>query len=175
MPATLTLSAAHRLLAVTLLGFASGLPLALTGQAMQAWLTADGVDLATIGFLSLVGLPYTFKFLWAPLMDRFDLPLLGRRRGWLVLTQLALAAALLALSAASPQASIRVFALLAVTVAFVSASQDVVVDAYRTDLLPARERGLGASLNVMGYRLAMIVSGGLALIWTDTAQGGGWD
>jgi PAT family beta-lactamase induction signal transducer AmpG len=133
------------------------------------------VDLATIGFLSLVGLPYTFKFLWAPLMDRFDLPLLGRRRGWLVLTQLALAAALLALSAASPQESIRVFALLAVTVAFVSASQDVVVDAYRTDLLPARERGLGASLNVMGYRLAMIVSGGLALIWTDAAQGGGWD
>jgi PAT family beta-lactamase induction signal transducer AmpG len=175
MPATLTLSAAHRLLAVTLLGFASGLPLALTGQAMQAWLTADGIDLATIGFLSLVGLPYTFKFLWAPLMDRFDLPLLGRRRGWLVLTQLALAAALLALSAASPQASIRVFALLAVTVAFVSASQDVVVDAYRTDLLPARERGLGASLNVMGYRLAMIVSGGLALIWTDAAQGSGWD
>ena len=175
MPAALTLAAAHRLLAVTVLGFASGLPLALTGQAMQAWLTADGVDLATIGFLSLVGLPYTFKFLWAPLMDRFDLPLLGRRRGWLVLTQLALAAALLALSAASPQASIRVFALLAVTVAFVSASQDVVVDAYRTDLLPARERGLGASLNVMGYRLAMIVSGGLALIWTDTAQGGGWD
>jgi PAT family beta-lactamase induction signal transducer AmpG len=175
MPAIPTLAAAHRLLAVTVLGFASGLPLALTGQAMQAWLTADGVDLATIGFLSLVGLPYTFKFLWAPLMDRFDLPLLGRRRGWLVLTQLALAAALLALSAASPQASIRVFALLAVTVAFVSASQDVVVDAYRTDLLPARERGLGASLNVMGYRLAMIVSGGLALIWTDAAQGGGWD
>ena len=175
MPAIPTLAAAHRLLAVTVLGFASGLPLALTGQAMQAWLTADGIDLATIGFLSLVGLPYTFKFLWAPLMDRFDLPLLGRRRGWLVLTQLALAAALLALSAASPQASIRVFALLAVTVAFVSASQDVVVDAYRTDLLPARERGLGASLNVMGYRLAMIVSGGLALIWTDAAQGGGWD
>ncbi len=175
MPAVPALAAAHRLLAVTVLGFASGLPLALTGQAMQAWLTADGVDLATIGFLSLVGLPYTFKFLWAPLMDRFDLPLLGRRRGWLVLTQLALAAALLALSTASPQESIRVFALLAVTVAFVSASQDVVVDAYRTDLLPARERGLGASLNVMGYRLAMIVSGGLALIWTDAAQGGGWD
>ena len=93
-----SLSAFHRLLAVTLLGFASGLPLALTGQAMQAWLTADGIDLATIGFLSLVGLPYTFKFLWAPLMDRLDLPGLGRRRGWLVLTQLALAGALLALS-----------------------------------------------------------------------------
>jgi PAT family beta-lactamase induction signal transducer AmpG len=170
-------AALHRLAVVTLLGFASGLPLALTGQAMQAWLTADGVDIATIGFLSLVGLPYTFKFLWAPLMDRFELPGLGRRRGWLVLTQLALAGTLYALASTSPSDSIRVFALLAVAVAFVSASQDVVIDAYRTDVLPKPERGLGASLNVMGYRLAMIVSGGLALIWTDPAQQagtGGW-
>ena len=168
------LAALHRLVVVSVLGFASGLPLALTGQALQAWMTADGIDIATIGFLSLVGLPYTFKFLWAPLMDRFDLPWLGRRRGWLVLTQLALAGALWALAATGPAASIRVFALLAVAVAFVSASQDVVIDAYRTDLLPQRERGLGASVNVMGYRLAMIVSGGLALIWTDPAQLGAW-
>ncbi|RVT52902.1 MFS transporter [Rubrivivax albus] len=171
-------AALHRLLVVTVLGFASGLPLALTGQALQAWLTLEGIDIATIGFLSLVGLPYTFKFLWAPLMDRFDLPWLGRRRGWLVLTQLTLAGALAALAATSPADSIRVFALLAVAVAFMSASQDVVIDAYRTDLLPPAERGLGASLNVMGYRLAMIVSGGVALIWTDPAQlaagGGGW-
>ncbi len=167
-------AALHRLLVVTVLGFASGLPLALTGQALQAWLTLEGLDIATIGFLSLVGLPYTFKFLWAPLMDRFDLPLLGRRRGWLVATQLALAGALAALAATSPSDSIRVFALLAVAVAFMSASQDVVIDAYRTDLLPPAERGLGASLNVMGYRLAMIVSGGVALIWTDPAQQGGW-
>ena len=175
MPKLPPLAALHRLAAVTLLGFASGLPLALTGQAMQAWLTVDGIDLATIGFLSLVGLPYTFKFLWAPLMDRFELPLLGRRRGWLVLTQLALAGALLALAAREPKAGIRLFALLAVLVAFLSASQDVVVDAYRTDLLPAAERGMGASLGVMGYRLAMILSGGIALIWTDPNQGGGWD
>ncbi len=168
------LAALHRLAAVTVLGFASGLPLALTGQALQAWLTVSGVDLATIGFLSLVGLPYTFKFLWAPLMDRFELPLLGRRRGWLVLTQLALAGALLALAATSPSGSLRAFATLAVAVAFISASQDVVVDAYRTDLLAPAERGMGASLGVMGYRLAMILSGGIALIWTDPAQGGGW-
>jgi PAT family beta-lactamase induction signal transducer AmpG len=168
------LTAAWRLAVVTLLGFASGLPLALTGQAMQAWLTVDGLDLAAIGFLSLVGLPYTFKFLWAPLMDRFDLPGLGRRRGWLVLTQVLLAVVLFALSLTSPRESIRLFALLAVTVAFFSASQDVVIDAYRTDLLPHAERGLGASLNVMGYRLAMILSGGIALIWTDPNQGGGW-
>ena len=174
-PQPLRLSALHRLAAVTLLGFASGVPLALTGQAMQAWLTVDGIDLATIGFLSLVGLPYTFKFLWAPLMDRFELPLLGRRRGWLVLTQLALAAVLLAMAASPPKESIRVFALLAVLLAFVSASQDVVVDAYRTDVLPPPERGMGASLGVMGYRLAMILSGGIAFIWTDPNQGGGWD
>ncbi len=177
--------AAHRAVAlwraavVTLLGFASGLPLALTGQAMQAWLSAEHVDIATIGFLSLVGLPYTFKFLWAPLMDRFEPPLLrrwlGRRRGWLVLTQAALAGALALLAGTSPTGATKAFALLAVAVAFLSASQDVVIDAYRTDVLPARERGLGASLNVLGYRLAMIVSGGLALIWTDAAQGGGMD
>jgi PAT family beta-lactamase induction signal transducer AmpG len=164
----------HRLIAVTVLGFASGLPLALTGQAMQAWLSMEGLDLATIGFLSLVGLPYTFKFLWAPLMDRFELPGLGRRRGWLVLTQALLAGVLLLLAATSPSDATRAFALLAVAVAFIAASQDVVIDAYRTDLLPAAERGLGASLNVLGYRLAMILSGGIALIWTDPAQGGGW-
>ena len=160
---------------VGLLGFASGLPLALTGQALQAWLSTEGVDIATIGFLSLVGLPYTFKFLWAPLMDRFELwPALGRRRGWLVLTQLALAGALWALSTTPPRGALPVFALLAVVVAFVSASQDVVIDAYRTDLLAPAQRGLGASLSVLGYRLAMILSGGVALIWTDAAQGSGW-
>ena len=169
------LTALHRLLVVAVLGFASGLPLALTGQALQAWLSVEGLDVATIGFLSLVGLPYTFKFLWAPLMDRFELlPALGRRRGWLVATQLALAGALWLLSSVSPSGALQVFALLAVAVAFVSASQDVVIDAYRTDLLPAPERGLGSSLNVLGYRLAMIVSGGVALIWTDAAAGSGW-
>ena len=168
------LAALHRLVVVVMLGFASGLPLALTGQAMQAWLSVSGVDIATIGFLSAVGLPYTFKFLWAPLMDRFELPWFGRRRGWLVLTQLGLAGALVALAATSPTEATRSFALLAVLVAFVSASQDVVVDAYRTDLLPPRERGLGSSVYVLGYRLAMILSGGIAFIWVDPSQGGGW-
>src|SRR5450631_3710177 len=100
------LERAGRLGAVAVLGFASGLPLALTGQAMQAWLSADGIDIATIGFLSLVGLPYTFKFLWAPLMDRFELPWLGRRRGWLVVTQLSLAVALWALAGVSPASAL---------------------------------------------------------------------
>ena len=167
-------AALHRLLVVTVLGFASGLPLALTGQAMQAWLSVSGVDIATIGFLSLVGLPYTFKFLWAPLMDRFELPGLGRRRGWLVLTQLALAATLAWMAATSPTSATRAFALIAVLVAFISASQDIVIDAYRTNLLPPSERGLGSSSLVLGYRLAMILSGGVAFIWVDPAQGGGW-
>ena len=154
-------TAVHRLFAVTVLGFASGLPLALTGQAMQAWLTADGIDIATIGFLSLVGLPYTFKFLWAPLMDRFEPPWLGRRRGWLVLTQLALAAALFWMAATPPASALGAFALIAGLVAWLSASQDVVVDAYRTDILASAERGFGSSLFVLGYRLAMILSGQL--------------
>ncbi|MBC7469559.1 MAG: MFS transporter [Ramlibacter sp.] len=166
--------AVHRLAVVTVLGFASGLPLALTGQAMQAWLSISGVDIATIGFLSLVGLPYTFKFLWAPLMDRFELPWLGRRRGWLVLTQLALAASLWWMAGTSPTGAPRAFAVIAVLVAFISASQDIVIDAYRTNLLPASERGLGSSSLVLGYRVAMILSGGVAFIWVDPAQGGGW-
>ena len=111
------LAAAHRFIVVTVLGFASGLPLALTGQAMQAWLSMEGLDVATIGFLSLVGLPYTFKFLWAPLMDRFDLPWLGRRRGWLVATQLLLALLLFFLAGISPKGATQAFALLGVAVA----------------------------------------------------------
>lgn len=163
-----------RLLAVLILGFASGLPLALTGTALQAWLTIDNIDIATIGFFSLVGLPYTFKFLWAPLMDRFEPPFLGRRRGWLVLTQLSIAGALLLMSTMSPSQNTQVFALFAVLVAFLSASQDVVIDAYRTDVLVPTERGLGSSLNVFGYRLAMIISGGVAFIWADPVNGNGW-
>ncbi|WP_184034775.1 AmpG family muropeptide MFS transporter [Chitinivorax tropicus] len=168
------LAAFHRMSIIFLLGFASGLPIALTGQAMQAWLTLDGIDIATIGFLSLVGLPYTFKFLWAPLMDRFEPPFLGRRRGWLVLTQLALAGTLAWMAANPPKADTTLFALIALGVAFLSASQDVVIDAYRTDVLKPNERGLGSSLSVFGYRLAMILSGGISLIWVDSAQGFGW-
>lgn len=162
-----SLTAFHRLFAVLVLGFASGLPLSLTGQAMQAWLTIEGVDIATIGFLGLVGVPYTFKFLWAPLMDRFEPPLLGRRKGWLVVTQLVMAATLWWMSGLSPKDAPLAFAGVAVLVAFLSASQDVVIDAYRTDVLAAHERGLGGSLAVFGYRVGMILSGGIALIWAE--------
>ena len=170
LPAGTRLGRAWRLAAILVLGFASGLPLALTGQAMQAWLTVDGIDLATIGFFGLVGIPYTFKFLWAPLRDRFEPPFLGRRRGWLVLTQLALGGLLWLMSGLSPATAPQLFALAALAVAFLAASQDVVVDAYRTDLLPEAERGLGASVHVFAYRLAMILSGGISLIWAGQWQ-----
>jgi len=160
----------RRLVVILLLGFASGLPLALTGGAMQAWLTVDGLDLVTLGFLSLIGIPYTFKFLWAPLIDRFDLPLLGRRRGWIVAMLFALALALLFMSTLSPARNLGLFAAVAVLVACLSATLDVVIDAYRTDLLAPAERGLGGSLTVLGYRLAMVLSGGITLIWAEQWQ-----
>lgn len=160
-------------LAILILGFASGLPLALTGQSLQAWLTTDGVDISTIGFFTLVGLPYTFKFLWAPLMDRFELPFFGRRKGWLVVTQLSLAGSMFLISFFKPSESAQAVALVAVLIAFFSASQDVVIDAYRTDVLDSQERGFGSSLTVFGYRLAMILSGGIAFVWADTVSGNG--
>lgn len=163
----------HRLVAILLLGFASGLPLALTGQALQAWLTTDGVAVSTIGFLALVGIPYTFKFLWAPLMDRFEPPWLGRRRGWLVICQLLLALSLYLISSLTFKNNAAVFAGIALLIAFLSASQDIVIDAYRTDLLRAEERGMGASMSVLGYRIGMIASGGIALIWAEQWQSWG--
>lgn len=161
-------------LMILILGFASGLPLALTGTSMQAWLTGDNIDIATIGFFSLVGLPYTFKFLWAPLMDRFEPPVFGRRRGWLVLSQLAICLTLAVMSRIAPAVNTMLFAWCAISIAFLSASQDVVIDAYRTDSLEPSERGLGSSLTVFGYRLAMILSGGIAFVWADSATGNGW-
>lgn len=153
------------------LGFASGLPLALTGGTLQAWLASSGIDTGTIALFSLVGLPYALKFIWSPLMDRFVLPFLGRRRGWMVLTQCLLVALIGMLALLAPQRSVFVIGVLALTVAFCSASQDIAVDAYRADLLEPEERGFGAGLSVAGYRLAMLVSGGLALIIADHA---GW-
>jgi PAT family beta-lactamase induction signal transducer AmpG len=161
-----------RIAAMLGLGFASGLPLALSSGTLQAWLTVEGIDIKTIGFFALAGLPYTFKFVWAPLLDRFEPPWLGRRRAWLLITQLLLAAACWTMAAFDPKTSIVALGVLAVAVAFLSASQDVVFDAYRADLLAPAERGAGAAVSVLGYRLAMLVSGGLALILAD--QWLGW-
>ncbi|NJD88496.1 MAG: MFS transporter [Betaproteobacteria bacterium] len=154
----------RRLAVILLLGFSSGLPLALTGGTLQAWMTVEGVDLSTIGIFTLVGLPYTWKFLWAPMMDRYVPPFLGRRRGWLLVTQLALAALIAAMAFASPKADLAWLAFLAVAVAFASASQDIVFDAYRTDVARPEQRGLAAAFTVVGYRVAMLTSGAAALV-----------
>ena len=156
-----------RVVTVLFLGFSSGLPLALSGGTLQAWLTIEDVDIKTIGLFSLVGLPYTLKFLWSPLMDRFVVPIFGRRRGWIVLSQLALIGLILGMSVTSPQNGLWFLALLAFCLTFVSASQDVAIDAYRTEVLRERERGMGAAVSVTGYRIAMLVSGALALILSE--------
>jgi PAT family beta-lactamase induction signal transducer AmpG len=161
----------RRLAVILLLGFSSGLPLALTGGTLQAWMTVEGVDLSTIGIFTLVGSPYIWKFLWAPAMDRFVPPFLGRRRGWLVLTQFALAGGIAAMAFLSPRSDLVAIAWLALFVAFASASQDIVVDAYRTDVASREQRGPAGALGVVGFRLAMLVSGALALL---LVAGSGW-
>lgn len=154
-----------------LLGFASGLPLALTSGTLQAWMTVENLDLKTIGIFSLVGQAYVFKFLWSPMMDRYTPSFFGRRRGWLLITQLLLVAAIFAMGYMDPTRDLFWLAWLAVLIAFASASQDIVFDAYKTDLLSAQERGNGAAVSVLGYRLAMLVSGGLALWLADRYLG----
>jgi len=156
------------MLLCVLLGFSSGLPLYVLVQLLPAWLRDSGVDLATIGLMSLVSLPYTWKFLWAPLMDRLKpIPGLGRRRGWALVTQLALAACLAGFSALDGAADVATIAMLAGAVAFWSASQDIVLDAYRRELLPDAELGLGNSIFVNAYRLSSLIPGSLALILAE--------
>lgn len=155
-----------------LLGFSSGLPLALTAGTLQAWLAADNVDIVAIGWFALVGQPYTYKFLWAPVMDRYAPPFLGRRRGWLLITQLLLVAAIAFMGTLNPADSAWLLGAAALSVAFLSASQDIVFDALRADWLEREERGAGAAVSVLGYRVAMLVSGAGALILAD--QWLGW-
>lgn len=157
-----------RMLVALLMGFASGLPLLLTGSVLQAWLKDGGVDLASIGVFALAGLPYTLKFLWSPLFDRYAPPLFGRRRGWLLIIQPALAVALFALSFAHPATGQLLWiSAAALLVAFFSATQDIVVDAYRRESLTDDELGLGSALYVNGYRIGMLLAGGGGLILAD--------
>ena len=161
----------RRIGATLLLGFSSGLPLALSGSTLQTWLATLHVDITAIAAFSLAGLPYSLKFLWAPFMDRYMPPFMGRRRGWILLAQLTLAALLAVMAVTDPLTAMPRLVLLALLLAFISASQDIVYDAYRTDLLPPVERGLGAAVTVGGYRMAMIVSGALVLVLSDRV---GW-
>ena len=164
-----------RVLIVLFLGFSSGLPLALSGSTLAVWLTETGIDLGTIGLFSLVGLPYTFKFLWAPLVDALDVPvltrLLGRRRGWLVFTQLLLIAAIVLLGLCDPARSLPLIVFGAVLVATASATQDIVVDAFRVESLETSEQGAGMAGYVAAYRIGMLVSGAgvlLVVAWLES-------
>lgn len=154
----------RRMAIVFLTGFSSGLPLALTGSTLKAWMRNLGLDLTTIQVFSLVGLPYTLKFLWAPLMDRYVPPFLGRRRGWMLLTQVLLATFIAAIGFFNPVDSLGLVTILAVGIAFFSSSQDIAIDAYRTEILHKDEFGAGAGVNTAAYRIAMQISGALALI-----------
>lgn len=156
-----------RMLVALLMGFSSGLPLLLTGSVLQAWMTDEGVDLGTIGLFALVGLPYTLKFLWAPLTDRYCFPFFGRRRGWLITIQLVLALSIAGLGWTQPAQSPFTVAVVAWLLAFFSASQDIVIDAYRREALADNELGLGSALYVNGYRIGMLLASGGGLIMAD--------
>lgn len=158
-----------KMAAILVLGVASGLPLYLTGtgRTLQAWMTMEGVDLTTIGIFSLVALPYSFKWVWAPLLDRYVPPFLGRRRGWLLIMQVLLTLAIGWMAFRNPRAGLQLLAINAVLIAFFSATFDVVNDAYKIDVLKEREMGGGAAMYVLGYRIAMLVTGSLALMLAD--------
>ena len=157
----------RRVLSLLFLGFSSGLPLALTFGTLSVWLAEVGVSKTTIGLFALMGTPYIFKFVWAPLVDRMPVPYLtrrlGRRRGWAILTQLALMVTITAMGATDPRTHAGLTALFAFAVAFWSASQDIVIDAYRVEILEERQYGAGAATIVLGYRIGMLVSGAGAL------------
>lgn len=157
----------RRMLTAFIMGYACGLPYDLTKSVLKAWMSDQGIDLAVIGLFTLVGLPYALKFLWAPLLDRFTFSALGRRRGWMLLFQIALIIAVLGMSTGSPAANPWMMALAAFLVTFFSASQDIVVDAYRREDLADAELGLGSSLYFYGYRIGMLVAGSGGLILAD--------
>ena len=157
----------RRMLICIFTGFTSGLPLYIIFSMIPAWLRTEGVDLGTIGLFALIQIPYTWKFFWAPFMDRFAPPFLGRRRGWLLITQVFLLIFIAGLGMFSPVQDIWTIAYLCTAVAFFSASQDVVIDAYRREILPDEELGLGNSIHVNAYRVSGLIPGSLALILAD--------
>src|SRR6187402_3164549 len=159
---TLAVYLQPRVLIVLFLGFSAGLPLALSGSTLLVWMREAGVDLGTIGLFAIVGTPYTIKFLWAPLVDALDVPwlsrLLGRRRGWLVLSQLMLFVAIVLLSLCNPRSGPLLAIIAAILVATASATQDIVIDAFRVESLPENEQAAGMASYVAAYRVANLVS-----------------
>ena len=157
----------RRMLICIFTGFSSGLPLYILINLIPAWLRTEHVDLKAIGLFALIQLPFTWKFLWSPLLDRYAIPLLGRRRGWMLITQLLLLVSIPLFGTLDPQLNLWTIAYLATAVAFFSATQDIVLDAYRRELLPDPELGLGNSIFVQAYRVASLIPGALSLILAD--------
>jgi len=157
----------RKIAAILVLGFSSGLPLYLTNRTLQAWLTVEGVNLTAIGFFGLISLPYSLKFLWSPVIDRFSFPFLGRRKGWLLVTQLALTVAFAAMALERPARALNLVALNVLLIAFFSATQDITVDAYRADIFDVDEMGAGAGAYGFGYRMGMLAAGAGALMLAD--------
>lgn len=157
----------RRMLICVFTGFSSGLPLYLLFNLLPAWQRSEHVDLKTIGLFALIQFPYTWKFLWSPLLDRYVLPLLGRRRGWMLLTQIGLLLVIASMGAFSPQSDLHTIAWIATLLAFLSATQDIVLDAYRRELLSDAELGLGNAVHVNAYRVAGLIPGSLSLILAD--------
>jgi PAT family beta-lactamase induction signal transducer AmpG len=157
----------RRMLICVFTGFTSGLPLYVLFQLVPGWLRVEGVGLAEIGFFALVQIPYTWKFLWSPFMDRYTLPFLGHRRGWMLLTQVLLLLSMAGMGFIKPDLNLWTIAYLSAAVAFFSASQDIVLDAYRRELLPDVELGLGNSIHVQAYRFSGLVPGALGFILAD--------
>jgi MFS transporter, PAT family, beta-lactamase induction signal transducer AmpG len=157
----------RRMLICVFTGFSSGLPLYLLINLLPAWLRSEQVDLKSIGLFALIQLPYTWKFLWSPLLDRYAFPVLGRRRGWMLVTQLLLIASIPLFGELHPRQDLWTIAYLAAAVAFFSASQDIVLDAFRREILPDVELGLGNAIYVNAYRISSLVPGALALILAD--------
>jgi PAT family beta-lactamase induction signal transducer AmpG len=155
---------------VFMMGFSSGLPLLLTGSTLQAWCKESGMDLTQIGLFALVGIPYTLKFLWSPVLDWIVPPFLGRRRGWLLISQIGLVAALVGLAMSDPHQGSVTIAAFALLVAFLSATQDIGIDAYQLEILPTESYGLGNQIYILGYRLGMLLAGGGSLILADMAS-----
>jgi PAT family beta-lactamase induction signal transducer AmpG len=171
MKSFLSVYGSPRMLFILLLGVFSGIPLALTGSTLQVWLVEANVDVKKIAAFSLVGIPYAWK-IWAPLLDRYLPPVLGRRRGWLLISQFALACAIAVMAFSNPSTGLGPIVMIAVVVAFLSATQDIVMDAYKIEILKNDEQAAGASLSTMGYRIAMLISGAGILIMTSKE---GWN
>jgi len=161
----------RRMLICVFTGFASGLPLFLLFNLVPAWLRTEHVDLKTIGLFALIQFPYTWKFLWSPFLDRYVVPVLGRRRGWMLLTQIGLLVTIAAMGGFSPASDLVAIAWIATLLAVLSATQDIVLDAYRRELLSDAELGLGNAIHVNAYRIAGLVPGSLSLILADFLLG----